>query len=103
MRKGTCAQGVRLKPWRVRESIACPLPCRYTFERPRLRCILPDVAGEDTRLLLLAETVHERGDFAASLTRSKHLAAHSSAEESGHCELPGYIKCVSEPGSSVTE
>ena len=39
--------------------------CRYTFEKPRLRCILPDKAGADTRLLLLAETVHERGAFTA--------------------------------------
>ena len=34
---------------------------RYTFDRPRLRCIVQDTAGEDTRLLLLAETVQEDG------------------------------------------
>ena len=38
---------------------------RYTFEKPRLRCVLQDAAGEeDTRLLLLAETVQEEGQSA---------------------------------------
>lgn len=46
----------------------CRSSCRHTFEKPRLRCIIPDAAGEDTRLLLLAETVHERGMFSASTT-----------------------------------
>ena len=64
---------------RVRERITCPLPCRYTFERPRLRCILPDATGEDTRLLLLAETVHERGTDPASTTGSKHRSGHLAA------------------------
>lgn len=41
--------------------VQCFAAFRYTFDRPRLRCILPEDGHPDTRLLLLADTVQDEG------------------------------------------
>ena len=61
VRRKNRGQSVQFSPCMTQWRMYTPFLRRYTFERPRLRCIIPDSAGDDTRLLLLAETVHDRG------------------------------------------